>query len=96
MAKINDNLLLRGVSGRIGTVIVKQYSYGGVLSALPRKTKKKPTKESKNNRNNFAFAVAYAQHIIADPKRKADYARKHNVAGSVYHAALSEYRKREK
>jgi uncharacterized protein (DUF1800 family) len=92
MASVKNNALLAGVSGRIGgSIVVKQYSYGTVISALPDMSKVKKSKLQKIKQSHFADAVAYAQTIIRDKKKKEKYAKTIEEVKTVYHAAIKEY-----
>lgn len=91
MASVNNNPLLQGVRGRVGDFIVKQYSYGTVITAAPVMPRRKLTALQKLKRKNFAEAVAYAQGILRNPAKKAAYARKLPKGKRVYHAAIQEF-----
>jgi hypothetical protein len=96
MARVTNNPLLQGVSGKIGnSFVVKQYSYGTVLSAKPDMSRVKKTELQKLKQSLFAEAVAYAQSIIRNPKKKAEYAKRLPKGKTVYHAALQEYMKKQ-
>ena len=95
MARVKNNPLLEGVSGKIGdSFVVKQYSYGTVISAVPdmRRVKKSPLQKVKQKK--FGDAIAYAQSIIRNPKQKAAFAKKLPKGKTVYHAAIQEYLKK--
>jgi hypothetical protein len=81
-----------GVSGLLGPVVIKQYRDKTVVTTRPVfKKKQKRSKNQKENSSLFKYAVAYAQSIIRDPKKKAEYAKKLKKNASVYHAAISEF-----
>jgi hypothetical protein len=97
MARVNNNPLLKGVSGKIGdSFVVKQYSYGTVISAMPDMSRVKKSKLQKLKQSSFAAAVAYAQSIIKDPKKKKAYQSKLPKGKTVYHTAIQEYLKKNK
>ena len=63
---------LDGISGIVGPVIFKQYRDKTVVTSRPSfPKKKKRTKNQKENSSLFKYAVAYAQSIIRDPKKKS-------------------------
>ena len=87
-----DNPLLKHTSGKIGDVIVvKQYSYGTVISAIPDMSRVKKSELQKIKQNYFKDAVAYAKTILRDPDKKAAYAKTLKAGKTVYHAAIQEY-----
>ena len=79
-----------GISGLVGPVVIKQYGDKTVITARPS-TKKKRSRNQKENSYLFKYAVAYAQSIIYDPKKKAEFAKKLKKNASVYHAAIREF-----
>jgi hypothetical protein len=91
MAK-SDNPLLKGVRGNFcGAFIVKQYSYGTVISKMPYFPKQEKTGKQELRMNAFKEAVAYAQGIVHDKKKKAAYAKKIPKGKRVYNAAIQEF-----
>lgn len=97
MARVKNNPLLEGVRGKIGEhFIVKQYSYGTVITAFPDMSKVKKSKLQQLKQQQFADAISYVQSIIRDPKKKAAYAKKLKKGKTVYHAAIQEYFKKMK
>lgn len=94
---ITDNPLLNNTSGKIGnTIVVKQYRYGTVISAMPNMRRVKKSELQQLKQNWFKDAVVYAQTILRDPKKKAAYAKKIKDGKTVYHTAIKEYLERAK
>lgn len=97
MARVNNNPLLQGVSGKIGDqLIIKQYPYGTVISAMPDMSNITKSELQKKEQNKFAEAVAYAVSINRNPVKKAAYAKKLEEGKSVYHAAIQEFYSKKK
>jgi hypothetical protein len=97
MARVYNNELLKGVSGKLGELVIKQYKYGIVISKKPSFNKRrKKTELQKLKQDNFKKAVKYAQSILKDVKKKKAYAKKLKKGASVYHAAIKEYLKKNK
>jgi hypothetical protein len=97
MAIAKNNPFLKGISGKIGNdLVVKQYSYGTVISAMPDMSKVKRTPLQKQKQKIFAQAVAYAKDINRNPTKKAAYAKKLKKGENVYRSALQEYLKKMK
>ena len=87
-----DNPLLKNTSGKIGnTIVIKQYSYGTVISAIPDMRRVKKSELQQLKQSWFKEAVAYAQTILRDPAKKAAYAKKIKKGKTVYHTAIREY-----
>jgi hypothetical protein len=97
MARTRNNALLKGASGKIGNaIVIKQYSYGTVISAMPDMRRVKKSALQKLKQGMFAEAVAYAQSIVRDPRKKAAYSKKVKKGQTVYHMAIQEYLKKQK
>jgi hypothetical protein len=97
MAIAKNNPFLKGVHGKIGNdIVVKQYSYGTVISAMPDMSRVKRTPLQKLKQKVFAEAVAYAKTISRNPTKKAAYAKKLKKGENVYRSALKEYLKKMK
>ncbi len=91
------NPLLQGVRGKIGDqLVIKQYSYGTVISAMPDMSKVKKSRLQEIEQQKFAKAVVYAKDISRNPVKKAAYAKKLKKGKSVYHAAIQEYYRKNK
>ena len=95
MAK-TDNILLKGMRGKIGNLVVKQYKYGTVITSVPDMSDIEPSESQRAKRNSFGDAVAYAQGILRDPKKKQAYKQKLKKSASVYNSAIKEYLKNHK
>ena len=91
MARSSSNLILKGFSGKLGELVVKQYANKIVITRLPDMSRVKKSELQKLRQDRFRQAVAYAQSIIHDPKKKASYAKKLRKGESVYHAAIKEF-----
>lgn len=96
MARIKNNSVTVGLSGAIGDLIFKQYSYGTVASKRPDRSKVKLSKNQKAANQNFKHAVFYAKQVLRDPKLQKQYAAQVKKGKSLYHAALADYLKKHK
>lgn len=69
MARIGNKSLLKGVSGKIGGLVVRQTSNGPVLAKAPSKSKKskEPSVAQVQVRERFTAAGAYAQKQLKNP-----------------------------
>jgi hypothetical protein len=97
MAKIKDNLLVRGASGNVG----KQFVYrkrgdDTFITRMPATDKNaKPTQQQEKVRDLFTAASGYATGVISDPKLKAEYQKKAkaNAGRTAYNVAFRDYLK---
>jgi hypothetical protein len=94
MAIAKNHPLLKGVSGRIGELVIKQYANGIVISKMPDMSGVKKSKLQKIRQNKSKEAVVYAQSIIRNPKKKAEYAKRLKKGQSVYHTVIKEFMKK--
>jgi len=97
MAKIKDNLLVRGASGKVG----KQFVYrkrgdDTFITRMPTTDKNaKPTEQQEKVRDLFAAAAGYATGAITDAKLKAQYQKKAKTKSgrTAYNVAFRDYLK---
>jgi hypothetical protein len=97
MAK-TDNPLLKGIRGKVGTLVFKQTHSGTVVTSVPDMDHVKPSIQQQARREVFAEAVAYARSINTSPAKKKAYAKKHKLkkGQTVFNAALQEYLRKNK
>jgi hypothetical protein len=84
---ISKNPALKGFSGTIGNVVVRQFPGDmTVLSIFPDMSKVVPSENQKRQRSKFARAQNYAKKLLENPEIKAFYKeqcsdkqRPHNV-----------------
>lgn len=96
---ISNNLLLKSVSGTIGgQIVVRQYSYGTVISKPPDMSRIKRSASQKKNQDLFKEAHYYAQSINNDPVKKAAFKKQFKLkkGDTVYRAAMREFRNKHK
>ena len=90
MAKIKDNYVTRGISGKIGKLVFKYNKFRNPYVSLPPDLSNViPTKRQKKLRNNFAKAVDYAKSVLKDPVKAEKYQTGDNK--SLYVKALKDY-----
>ncbi len=69
MAKVVDNLVMQGLSGRLGKQLVIRRRRDGsfvVAAAPPRNTGRVPTEGQRAYRQRFAAAIAHAKSVKDD------------------------------
>ena len=94
---ISTNLLLKNVKGQIAkTLVVKQYGDRTVLSAYPDMSDVVYNEHQKLVQSRFSKAVEYAQSILRDPVRKAEYIATLPPGKRAYNAAIKEYMNKTK
>jgi hypothetical protein len=92
MAINSNNIIINGTSGHIGKqVVVKQYSFGSVVTKYPDMSNVIPTKKQLKEKGRFAKAVVFAQGIINNPQQKMEWQQKLPEGKKVYHAAIQWY-----
>jgi hypothetical protein len=96
MARVKNNVLVKGFSGKLDEIVFKTYSYGTVISRYPDMSKVKLSKAQKKANSLFKEAVSYAQQVLADPAKRKVYAKKLKPGKTIYHAALADYLKNNK
>jgi hypothetical protein len=93
MARVINNPLLRGVSGKLGdTHVYKRLPNGMVVMANAPAERSKISKKQKESSERFKKAAGYAKRQMADPEMKAEYKKgvTYNKS-SAYRVALTDY-----
>jgi hypothetical protein len=97
MARIKDNLLVRGASGNVGKQFVyRKRGNETFITRMPATDKNaKPTEQQEKVRDLFASAAMYATGAIADPKIKELYQKKAKAGSgkTAYNVAFRDYLK---
>jgi hypothetical protein len=74
MARVTNNAILKGVSGKLGeTHVYKRLPNGTVVMANAAGPRKKISKKQKASNERFQRAVRYAKGRMADAADKAEY-----------------------
>lgn len=87
---------MQGMSGTLSTILLKQYSYGTVISKRPDRSKVKLSPLQKKTNKKFKEAVAFAKSVLQDEAKKKAYKKKLKRNQTIYHAALADYLKNHK
>jgi hypothetical protein len=98
MARSNNNILTKGLSGMIGKQIVFRTWNGKTFISVAPKKPKKQSPVQKENRSKFKRATIYAKSMMKDPVKKAEYkeiAKKLQLP-NAYTAAISDYMRNPK
>jgi hypothetical protein len=93
MARSNNNILTKGLSGMIGKQIVFRSWNGKTFISVAPKKPKKQSPVQKENRSKFKRATIYAKSMMKDPIKKAEYkdiAKKLQLP-NAYTAAITDY-----
>src|ERR1041385_3696280 len=79
MATVRLNSALESLRGRVGEWVYKQYSYGTVVTRVPKMEGIKPSAAQRAHRNRVRAAGKFYQQVLADPvllKRYSTLARR--------------------
>ena len=92
---ILDSPVLEGLRGHIGKQLVfKRYGDKTVVTRYPDMSRVKRSHLQKASTGLFKEAVAYAQSILRDEKKRKTFAKKLRRGQTVYHAAISQFMKK--
>lgn len=92
MARVKENVLINGLSGRLSNIIFKSYRHGTVISKYPDMSKVKRTSSQKKQNSRFQEAVHYARSVPFNPELLKAYEKIAKRSGrTVYHVALADY-----
>ena len=76
-------------------VLVELHGKKFILTNLKPRRRKKSSEAQKLRQQKFKEAVAYARHILKDPKKKAAYQRKLKGHRNAFQAVVAEYMKKK-
>ena len=90
MGEVKDNIIARGISGRLGKDFVSKIINGKTFhTKYPDRSQVKYSKEQSKIKTIFRDAAKFASNVVNDPIKKAAYRKKNGY--SVYHSALADY-----
>ena len=89
--KVEDNVLLEGLSGKIEGWIYYQRFGKTFIRKAPGSYNKVATEKQAIVRARFTEAHHFAQSVINDPVKKAAYEKKAKGHCTAYSKAVSEY-----
>jgi predicted HTH transcriptional regulator len=90
MGEVKNNIVVRGISGRLGKDLVSKVINGKTFhSKYPDRSQVKYTKEQLKIKMIFKDAAKFAGEIVNDPVKKKAYKKK--AGYTVYHSALADY-----
>ena len=91
MATSNIKSIFSGFHGKVGNIIVKQCGGRTILSAVPRKSSRKPTAKQMEVRDRFRIATMRARAAMDDPDQRAAFAASAPPGVTAYAAALKHF-----
>lgn len=95
MARVTNNLLLQGISGKIGPLVVRQVGGQTIVQSAETKAQRAPrSPRQQAHLDRMYQAQLYAKAQIRDPSLKALYAtRIDQRRTSAYTVAIADYMK---
>ena len=95
MAKINDNLFVKGARGHVGKQLVyKKRGNDTLIARMPKVDDNTiATADPEQVRERFAAASRYATGAINDPVLKREYQEKTSPSNTAYNIAFRDYLK---
>lgn len=94
MDRVTGNSLLRGLSGKLGNITVRQVGNRTIVSAVEGPKKAPRSDMQQEHLDRFAAAKRWAKARMLDPVAQAFYAASVNKAHCTpYHRAVADYMK---
>ncbi|GET34717.1 hypothetical protein PbJCM13498_35800 [Prolixibacter bellariivorans] len=94
MAKVGNNIVTTGLSGKLGNLIVFRNVNGKtIVAAAPRERTVEPSEAQLNNQNHFQEAVIYGKSATKDETMKAAYEAAAKEGQSAYNVAVADFMK---
>jgi len=92
MAIVRNNDITKGLSGKFGQMIFKNYGDKTVVCPVPNMSNLVHSKKQLANQDNMKAANEFGKKVIASPQRKAACMKLKGVNSSkAYHAAVQEF-----
>ena len=92
MAKAGKNLILHGVSGKIGDqIVIRQRGGEIIVSQAPGKRTKELTEAQKAHLAEFQQAIIYGKSAMTDEATKAEYEEKAEGMKSAFNVAVADF-----
>ncbi|MFT3739093.1 MAG: hypothetical protein QM786_10065 [Breznakibacter sp.] len=92
MAKVGENIVTTGFSGKLGNLIVFSNRAGKtIVSTAPKKRKAEPTEAQEKHRLKFQEAILYSQNANADPTIKALYKTSAKEGQTAHNVAVADF-----
>ncbi|MGA3012621.1 MAG: hypothetical protein ABSD71_01170 [Bacteroidales bacterium] len=93
MAISFKNVITRKYSGRVGDIVLRNYSGKSVMAKRPDCSKVVKSPAQLENQKRFVKAVKYSKAVKNDPQQSECYSEKKKKTKykDVYHAAMSDY-----
>ena len=92
MAKIKHNVILDGISGKVGdSLVFRQVAGKTILAKAPDMSRRKVSPAQKAHLNKFELAKEYARKLKDRPELKAAYQTRASGNKAAYHVAIGDF-----
>ena len=92
MAQSKKNVVIHGMSGKLGGLVVFRQRFGKtLLTTAPGTRTKEQSAAQQEITNRFQKAVVYAKSVLADPAVKAEYKAAAGEGRSAYNLAIADF-----
>jgi hypothetical protein len=92
MTKVAKNVLTRGLSGKLGNLLVfRNNGQKTIMAAAPGRRTHALSQAQKLHQQHFKQAVLYAKAVMADPQKKAEYMAAAKEDISAYNVAVADF-----
>jgi len=92
MAKVGNNIVVTGLSGKLGDLIVFRNRGGTtVVAQAPQKKERELSEAQEQHQLRFQEAILYGKASIADPEKKAAYKASAEEGQSAYNIAVADF-----
>jgi hypothetical protein len=92
MGKLNDNVLVHGLRGKVGDLLVFRIVKGQtIVGKKPSTANRTYSQKQLDQREHFQEGVIYGKAVMVTPELKAMYETSIPEGKSVYHVALADF-----
>jgi len=92
MAKVGNNIVVTGLSGKLGNLIVfRSHGTKTVVAQAPQKREGEPTQAQEQHQTRFQEAILYGKASITDAEKKAAYKASAEDGQSAFNVAVADF-----
>jgi len=94
MAKVGNNIVVTGLSGKLGNLIVfRTHGAKTVVAQAPQKREGESTEAQEQHQQRFQEAILYGKASISDAEKKAAYKASAEEGQSAFNVAVADFLK---
>ena len=91
MVQIKKNIVTKGFSGKLDTIVFRVRGGKTIVATAPEKKDHELSPSQKNRRKAFQEAILYGKSVLANPELKQQYQEQAEEDQSAYNVAVADF-----